>query len=118
MGSTICTAGFPSAAIASSCFTARCDSIWYGFFIATLLFLGKRNCSQPIKGFEPGSRYFLRSTGHSRRGGVELAAEVVRGAPQQCPVADVQGEGAPASGDFGIAAANGDAGQVAVAIDE
>src|ERR1017187_7057215 len=66
MGSTICTAGFPSAAIASSCFTARCDSIWYGFFIATLLFLGKRNCSQPIKGFERGSRYFLRSTGHSR----------------------------------------------------
>src|ERR1035437_2363551 len=65
MGSTICTAGFPSAAIASSCFTARCDSIWYGFFIATLLFLGKRNCSQPIKGFERGSRYFLRSTGHS-----------------------------------------------------
>src|ERR1017187_5737276 len=67
MGSTICTAGFPSAAIASSCFTARCDSIWYGFFIATLLFLGKRNCSQPIKGFERGSRYFLRSTGHSQR---------------------------------------------------
>src|ERR1017187_9097420 len=66
MGSTICTAGFPSAAIASSCFTARCDSIWYGFFIATLLFLGKRNCSQPIKSFERGSRYFLRSTGHSR----------------------------------------------------
>jgi hypothetical protein len=65
MGSTICTAGFPSAAIASSCFTARCDSIWYGFFIATLLFLRKRNCSQPIKGFERGSRYFLRSTGHS-----------------------------------------------------
>src|ERR1017187_1771438 len=65
MGSTICTAGFPSAAIASSCFTARCDSIWYGFLIATLLFLGKRNCSQPIKGFARGSRYFLRSTGHS-----------------------------------------------------
>src|ERR1039458_9479835 len=65
MGSTICTDGFASAAIASSCFTARCDSIWYGFFIATLLFLGKRNCSQPIKGFERGSRYFLRSTGHS-----------------------------------------------------
>jgi hypothetical protein len=42
MGSTICTAGFPSPAIASSCFTARCASIWYGFFIATLLFLGKR----------------------------------------------------------------------------
>src|SRR5437870_12125845 len=35
MGRTICTAGFPSAAIASSCFTARCDSIWYGFIIAT-----------------------------------------------------------------------------------
>src|ERR1035441_6387401 len=69
MGSTICTAGFPSAAIASSCFTARCDSIWYGFFIATLLFLGKRNCSQPIKGFERGSRYFLRSTGHSPHAG-------------------------------------------------
>src|ERR1035441_9905661 len=58
MGSTICTAGFPSAAIASSCFTARCDSIWYGFFIATLLFLGKRNCSQPIKGFERGVATF------------------------------------------------------------
>src|ERR1017187_2144149 len=67
MGRTICTAGFPSAAIASSCLTARCDSIWYGFFIATLLFLRKRNCSQPIKGFERGSRYFLRSTGHSLR---------------------------------------------------
>src|ERR1035441_2894323 len=58
MGSTICTAGFPSAAIASSCFTARCDSIWYGFFIATLLFLGKRNCSQPIKGYERGVATF------------------------------------------------------------
>src|SRR6266446_5568810 len=59
MGSTICTAGFPSAAITSSCFTARCDSIWYGFFIATLLFLGKENCSQPIK---PESRESLLST--------------------------------------------------------
>ena len=58
MGRTICTAGFPSAAIASSCFTARCDSIWYGFFIATLLFLRKRNCSQPIKGFERGVATF------------------------------------------------------------
>src|ERR1035438_7864016 len=42
MGSTICTAGFPSPAIASSRFTARCASIWYGFFIATLLFSAKR----------------------------------------------------------------------------
>src|ERR1019366_5840655 len=50
--------GFPSAAIASSSFTARCDSIWYGFFIATLLFLRKRNCSQPIKGFERGVATF------------------------------------------------------------
>src|SRR5450755_2055376 len=58
MGRTISTAGFPSAAIASSCFTARCDSIWYGFFIATLLFLRKRNCSQPIKGFERGVATF------------------------------------------------------------
>src|ERR1039458_403888 len=49
MGSTICTAGFPSAAMASSCFTARCASIWYGFFIATLLFSAKENCSYPIK---------------------------------------------------------------------
>src|ERR1022692_193891 len=66
MGSTICTAGFPSPAIASSCFTARCASIWYGFFIATLLFSAKENCSQPIKRHRAGSRYFLRSTGHSR----------------------------------------------------
>src|ERR1022692_2657580 len=65
MGSTICTAGFPSPAIASSCFTARCASIWYGFFIATLLFSAKENCSQPIKRHRAGSRYFLRSTGHS-----------------------------------------------------
>src|ERR1035441_2948147 len=65
MGSTICTAGFPSPAIASSCFTARCASIWYGFFIATLLFSAKENCSQPIKRPRAGSRYFLRSTGHS-----------------------------------------------------
>jgi hypothetical protein len=28
MGSTICTTGFPSAAISASCFTARCDPIW------------------------------------------------------------------------------------------
>src|SRR4051794_24323761 len=43
MGSIICTAGFPSAAIASNCFTARCVSIWYGFFIATLsFFLGRK----------------------------------------------------------------------------
>src|ERR1017187_4140049 len=68
MGSTICTAGFPSPAIASSCFTARCASIWYGFFIATLLFSAKENCSQPIKRHRAGSRYFLRSTGHSLRG--------------------------------------------------
>src|SRR5450631_4533969 len=67
MGNTICTAGFPSAAMASSCFTARCASIWYGFFIATLLFSAKENCSQPIKRLRAGSRYFLRSTGQSRR---------------------------------------------------
>src|SRR5947209_5700210 len=50
MGSSICTAGFPSAAISSNCFTARCDSIWYGFFIATLSFFSaKENCSEPIR---------------------------------------------------------------------
>src|SRR5882672_2648933 len=64
MGSTICTAGFPSAAIASSCFTARCDSIWYGFFIATLLFSAKENSLSAYQGWERGSRYFLRTNGH------------------------------------------------------
>src|SRR5437868_10420802 len=34
--------------------------------LATLLFLGKENCSQPIKGCELGSRYSLRSIGHPR----------------------------------------------------
>src|ERR1700722_10179987 len=52
IGSTICTAGFPSAAIASSCFTARCASIWHGFFIATLLFLRKRKLLLAYQGFE------------------------------------------------------------------
>jgi Resolvase, N terminal domain len=33
IGSIICTAGFPSAAVASNCFTARWASIWYGFFM-------------------------------------------------------------------------------------
>src|ERR1039457_855789 len=65
MGSTICTAGFPSPAIASGCFTALCASIWYGFFIATLLFSAKENCSQPIKRPRAGSRYFLREHGCS-----------------------------------------------------
>src|ERR1039457_4001941 len=78
MGSTICTAGFPSPAIASGCFTALCASIWYGFFIATLLFSAKENCSQPIKRPRAGSRYFLRSTGHSPNaaGDEELAAQL------------------------------------------
>src|SRR5437762_6741625 len=59
MGSTICTAGFPSRpAIASSCFTARCVSIWYGFFIATLLFLGKRKLLLAYQGFEQGVATF------------------------------------------------------------
>lgn len=39
MGSIIWIAEFPSVAIASSCFTARCASIWYGFFIATLSYV-------------------------------------------------------------------------------
>src|SRR5260370_24588443 len=58
MGSTICTAGFPSAAIASSCFTARCDSIWYGFFIATLLFSAKENSLSAYQGWERGVATF------------------------------------------------------------
>src|SRR5713101_7963438 len=58
MGSTICTAGFPSAAIASSCLTARCDSIWYGFFIATLLFSAKENSLSAYQGRERGVATF------------------------------------------------------------
>src|ERR1700740_2027268 len=64
MGNTICTYGFPPPAISASCFTARCDSIWYGFFIATLLFSAKENSLSAYQGWERGSRYFLRSTGH------------------------------------------------------
>src|SRR5712692_11166223 len=63
MGSTICTAGFPSAAIASSCFTARCDSIWYGFFIATLLFSAKENSLSAYQGCERGVATFYDLTG-------------------------------------------------------
>src|SRR6266849_194642 len=63
MGSTICTAGFPSAAIASSCFTARCDSIWYGFFIATLLFSAKENSLSAYQGWERGVATFYDLTG-------------------------------------------------------
>src|SRR6266849_2399549 len=62
MGSTICTAGFPSAAIASSCFTARCDSIWYGFFIATLLFSAKENSLSAYQGWERGVATFYDLT--------------------------------------------------------
>src|ERR1035441_3548508 len=58
MGSTICTAGFPSAAISASCFTARCDSIWYGFFIATLLFSAKENSLSAYQGWERGVATF------------------------------------------------------------
>src|ERR1019366_3791836 len=61
----ICTAGFPSVAIASSSFTARCASIWYGFFIATLLFSPQKKIALSLSGSELESRYFLRSTGHS-----------------------------------------------------
>jgi hypothetical protein len=43
-GNIICTAGFPSAAVASSCLIAGYAPIWYGFFIATLLFSAKENC--------------------------------------------------------------------------
>jgi len=53
-----CTAGFPSAAIASSCLTARCDSIWYGFFIATLLFSAKENSLSAYQGRERGVAAF------------------------------------------------------------
>ena len=42
----------------SNCFTARCASIWYGFFIATLLFLGKRKLLLAYQGFERGVATF------------------------------------------------------------
>jgi hypothetical protein len=58
MGSTICTAAFPSAAIASSYFIARCVSIWYGFFIATPPFPGKRKLLLAHQGFERGVATF------------------------------------------------------------
>src|SRR5438309_10360375 len=66
MGSTICTAGFPSAAIASSCLTARCDSIWYGFFIATLLFSAKENSLSAYQGWERGVATFYDLPGIPR----------------------------------------------------
>src|SRR6266705_1321827 len=77
IGSTICTAGFPSAAIASNCFTARCASIWYGFFIATLLFLGKRKLLLAYQGFERGvaSFYDLPGIPSARPGQVHSAAQ-------------------------------------------
>src|SRR5580698_9076415 len=68
MGSIICTPGFPPAAIASSRFTARCASIWYGFFIATLSFSQLKKIALSLSGSELESRYFLRSTGHSPSG--------------------------------------------------
>src|ERR1035438_8315813 len=59
MGSIICTAGFPSLAIASSCFTARCASIWYGFFIATLSFSRQKKIALSLsKGIERGVATF------------------------------------------------------------
>src|ERR1019366_6091732 len=45
--------------------TARCASIWYGFFIATLLFSPQKKIALSLSGSELESRYFLRSTGHS-----------------------------------------------------
>src|ERR1700722_8847046 len=67
IGSTLCTAGFPSAAIASNCLTARCASIWYGFFIATLLFLGKRKLLLAYQGFGRGVATFYDLPGISRQ---------------------------------------------------
>src|SRR5437870_1793998 len=51
------------AAIASSCFTARCDSIWYGFFIATLLFSAKENSLSAYQDWERGVATFYDLTG-------------------------------------------------------
>ena len=53
-------------AIVSSCFTALCASIWYGFLIATLSFFSVKKIALSLSGSELESRYFLRSTGHSR----------------------------------------------------
>src|SRR5437870_11591796 len=54
------------AAIASSCFTARCDSIWYGFFIATLLFSAKENSLSAYQGWERGVATFYDLPGIPR----------------------------------------------------
>src|SRR5579871_4858505 len=70
MGSIICTAGFPSAAISASCFTARCDSTWYGFFIATLLFSAKENSLSAYQGCERGVATFYDLPGISSFAGL------------------------------------------------
>src|ERR1700687_5968306 len=65
MGSIICTAGFPFAALFASCVTARCDSIRYGFFIATLLFSAKENSLSAYQGWERGVATFYDLPGIS-----------------------------------------------------
>src|SRR5271169_5702003 len=55
--------GFSSRANRRNCCTARCWSIWYRLFIATLsFFLAEKLPSVIMTGVE--SRYFLRTNGH------------------------------------------------------
>src|SRR5271157_2111825 len=65
MGKIICRLGFCSRASCRNSCTARCWSIWYRFFIATLsFFLAEKTTSVIMTAVE--SRYFLRINGHPR----------------------------------------------------
>src|SRR5450759_1466219 len=66
IGNIICRLGFSSRANCRNSCTARCWSIWYRFFIATLsFFLAEKLPSVIMTGVE--SRYFLRINGHPLR---------------------------------------------------
>src|SRR5271166_3365382 len=71
MGKIIWTLGFSWRANWRNSCTARCWSIWYRLFIATLLFLGRKTTLGHYDRVE--SRYFLRTNGHPLAEGRSLA---------------------------------------------
>src|SRR5271157_5370857 len=74
MGKIIWMLGFSSRASWRKSCTARCWSIWYRLFIATLLFfLAEKLPSVIMTGVE--SRYFLRTNGHPLRRKIRRDAE-------------------------------------------
>src|ERR1019366_910032 len=77
MGKIICRLGFSSRASWRNCCTARCWSIWYRFFIATLsFFLAEKLPAIIMTAVE--SRYFLRTNGHPPAPGANGIVTIAR----------------------------------------